>query len=69
MPRWAYESQPVIELHALEGGGEMLAVVGAIAGQDRFSVMFNSITDTDYARMSPGIIPDADVIAACKCAA
>ena len=59
------ESRPVIELHALEGGGEMLAIVGAVADNDRFSVMFNSITDTDYARMSPGIILMADIIAAC----
>jgi CelD/BcsL family acetyltransferase involved in cellulose biosynthesis len=60
------EGRPVIELHALEGGGEMLAVMGAVVDKDRFSVMFNSITDTDYARMSPGIIMMADVIAACK---
>jgi CelD/BcsL family acetyltransferase involved in cellulose biosynthesis len=55
----------VIELHALEGAGEMLAIVGGVADEDRFSVMFNSITDTDHARMSPGIILMADIIAAC----
>jgi len=59
------ERRPAIELHALEGGGEMLAIVGGVANQDRFSVMFNSITDTDHARQSPGIILMADIIAAC----
>jgi CelD/BcsL family acetyltransferase involved in cellulose biosynthesis len=56
---------PVIELHALEGAGEMLAIVGGVADKERFSVMFNSITDSDHARMSPGIILMADIIAAC----
>jgi CelD/BcsL family acetyltransferase involved in cellulose biosynthesis len=59
------EHQPVIELHALEGAGEILAIVGGVADQDRFSVMFNSITNTDHARNSPGIILMADIIKAC----
>jgi CelD/BcsL family acetyltransferase involved in cellulose biosynthesis len=50
------ERGPVIELHALEGAGEVLAVVGGVSDRHRFSVMFNSITASDYARMSPGII-------------
>jgi CelD/BcsL family acetyltransferase involved in cellulose biosynthesis len=57
--------EAVIELHALEGAGEMLAIVGGVTDRDRFSVMFNSITDTDHARMSPGIILMGDIIAAC----
>jgi CelD/BcsL family acetyltransferase involved in cellulose biosynthesis len=57
--------RPAIELHALEGDGEMLAIVGGAADQERFSVMFNSITDGDHARKSPGIILMADIIAAC----
>jgi CelD/BcsL family acetyltransferase involved in cellulose biosynthesis len=56
---------PAIELHALEGDGDMLAIVGGVADHQRFSVMFNSITDGDHARKSPGIILMADIIAAC----
>jgi CelD/BcsL family acetyltransferase involved in cellulose biosynthesis len=52
-------------LHALEGDGDMLAIVGGVADHQRFSVMFNSITDGDHARKSPGIILMADIIAAC----
>jgi CelD/BcsL family acetyltransferase involved in cellulose biosynthesis len=59
------EGRPAIELHALEGGGDMLAIVGGAANAERFSVMFNSITDTEYARLSPGIILMADIVAAC----
>jgi CelD/BcsL family acetyltransferase involved in cellulose biosynthesis len=59
------ERRPVIELHALEGAGETLAIVGGAADHERFSVMFNSITDSDYARMSPGIILMADIIRMC----
>jgi CelD/BcsL family acetyltransferase involved in cellulose biosynthesis len=59
------EGRPAIELHALEGGGDTLAVVGGVATAERFSVMFNSITDTDHARQSPGIILMAEIIAAC----
>jgi CelD/BcsL family acetyltransferase involved in cellulose biosynthesis len=60
------EGHPVIELHALEAGGEILAVAGAVAENRRFSVMFNSITDNDHARLSPGIILMADIIASCQ---
>ena len=60
------ESHPVIELHALEACGEILAVTGAVADNNRLSVMFNSITDTDHARLSPGIILMAEMIAACQ---
>jgi len=59
------EGRPAIELHALEGGGDMLAIVGGVADAERFSVMFNSITDTEHARLSPGIILMADIVAAC----
>ena len=59
------EGRPAIELHALEGGGDPLAIVGGVATAERFSVMFNSITDTDHARQSPGIILMAEIITAC----
>jgi CelD/BcsL family acetyltransferase involved in cellulose biosynthesis len=47
---------PVIELHAIEGGGEVLAVMGGVANAQRFSCMFNSYTLTEHARWSPGLI-------------
>ncbi len=59
------EGRPVIELHALAGAGEVLAIVGGVSNAHRFSVMFNSITPGDYARMSPGIILMSKIVAAC----
>ncbi len=59
------EGRPAIELHALEGAGEVLAVVGGVSNRQRFSVMFNSITPGEHARMSPGIILMADIIGQC----
>lgn len=45
--------RPVIELHALEAGGDVLAIIGGVQDRTRFSVMFNSITTSPYARKSP----------------
>jgi CelD/BcsL family acetyltransferase involved in cellulose biosynthesis len=59
------QGRPVIELHALEGGGDLLAIIGGVCDQNRFSVMFNSITTGQYARKSPGIILMSHVIANC----
>ena len=59
------QGRPVIELHALEGGGDVLAVIGGVCDSHRFSVMFNSITTSPYARKSPGIILMSHVIAGC----
>ncbi|MES1154837.1 MAG: GNAT family N-acetyltransferase, partial [Pseudorhodoplanes sp.] len=47
---------PVIELHALEGDGEMLALFSGIHDGQRFTSMFNSHTGSDNARHSPGLI-------------
>jgi len=57
--------RPAIELHMLAGGGETLAIVGGASNPQRFSVMFNSITETHLARLSPGIILMSHIIAAC----
>jgi CelD/BcsL family acetyltransferase involved in cellulose biosynthesis len=57
--------RPVIELHGIEGCGEMLAIVGGVVNDDRFSVMFNSITDTERARLSPGILLMAEIVKGC----
>jgi CelD/BcsL family acetyltransferase involved in cellulose biosynthesis len=59
------QGRPVIELHALEGGGDLLAIIGGVCDRNRFSVMFNSITTGHYARKSPGIILMSHVIANC----
>jgi CelD/BcsL family acetyltransferase involved in cellulose biosynthesis len=57
--------RPVIELHALEAGGDVIAIIGGVRDRTRFSVMFNSITTSPYARKSPGIILTWHVIANC----
>ncbi|MBV9968499.1 MAG: GNAT family N-acetyltransferase, partial [Xanthobacteraceae bacterium] len=57
--------RPVIELHALEAGGDVLAIIGGVQDGTRFSVMFNSITTSPLARKSPGIILTSHVIARC----
>jgi len=56
---------PAIELHALEGGGEVLAVMGGIASPRRFSSMFNSYTLTEHARWSPGLILISHLVRHC----
>jgi CelD/BcsL family acetyltransferase involved in cellulose biosynthesis len=56
---------PAIELHAIEGGGEVLAVMGGVANAQRFSSMFNSYTLTEHARWSPGLIIIAHLMRAC----
>jgi CelD/BcsL family acetyltransferase involved in cellulose biosynthesis len=48
--------RPLIEIHALEGGGEVLALFGATMDDHRFSSMFNSYTLGDNSRHSPGLI-------------
>jgi CelD/BcsL family acetyltransferase involved in cellulose biosynthesis len=57
--------RPVIELHALEAQGDALAIIGGVHDRTRFSVMFNSITTSPFARKSPGIILTWHVIANC----
>jgi CelD/BcsL family acetyltransferase involved in cellulose biosynthesis len=57
--------RPLIELHALEGGGEVLAVYGAIVDCYRFSAMFNTYTLSTQARHSPGLILLRHMVGAC----
>ena len=54
--------KPGIALHALEGGGEVLAIAGLVSDTQHCSVMFNSITTSDFARPSPGIILIHEII-------
>jgi CelD/BcsL family acetyltransferase involved in cellulose biosynthesis len=46
----------LIEIHALEGGGEVLALFGTTADDYRFSSMFNTYTLGESARHSPGLV-------------
>lgn len=48
--------EPLIELHALEGDGEMLALFSGVHDGRRFTSMFNSHTGSDHSRHSPGLI-------------
>lgn len=57
--------KPVIELHALEGDGEMLALFSGIHDDQRFTSMFNSHTGNDNARHSPGLILLQYLVADC----
>ncbi len=57
--------KPVIELHALEGGGEMLALFSGIHDNQRFTSNFNSHTGSDNSRHSPGLILLQYLVADC----
>ena len=59
------DGRPLIELHALEGGGEVLALYGAVVDPYRFSAMFNTYTLSPHARHSPGLILLQHMIGAC----
>jgi len=50
------EGKPVIELHALEGDGEMLALFSGVHDNWRFTSNFNSHTASEHSRHSPGLI-------------
>jgi CelD/BcsL family acetyltransferase involved in cellulose biosynthesis len=57
--------RPLVEIHALEGGGEVLALFGTIVDDYRFSSMFNTYTVGDNARHSPGLILLMHMISEC----
>ena len=59
------EGRPVIELYALEGGGEIIAVFGGVNDGRRMSCMFNSYTDGEASRWSPGLILLTNLISYC----
>jgi len=48
--------RPLTELHAIEGGGELLAIFGGTGDGRRFSSMFNTYTAGRKARYSPGLV-------------
>lgn len=59
------EGAPLIELHALEGGGEMLALFSGLHDGRRFTSAFNSHTASEHSRQSPGLILLQHLIADC----
>jgi CelD/BcsL family acetyltransferase involved in cellulose biosynthesis len=59
------EGRPVIELFALEGGGEVIAVFGGVNDGRRMSCMFNSYTLGEASRWSPGLILLTNLISYC----
>ncbi|MGP0091664.1 MAG: GNAT family N-acetyltransferase [Xanthobacteraceae bacterium] len=50
------DGHPVLEIHALEGGGEILALFAGTTDGRRFSSMFNTYTLGPQGRYSPGLI-------------
>jgi CelD/BcsL family acetyltransferase involved in cellulose biosynthesis len=46
----------VIEIHALEGDGEVIALFAGVADGYRFSMMFNTYTVSASSRHSPGLV-------------
>jgi CelD/BcsL family acetyltransferase involved in cellulose biosynthesis len=48
--------KPLIEIHALECDSELLALFAGISDGRRFSGMFNTYTNSDNARQSPGLV-------------
>jgi CelD/BcsL family acetyltransferase involved in cellulose biosynthesis len=53
----------LIEIHALEADGELLALFAGITDGRRFSGMFNTYTLSDNARQSPGLVLLTHIIA------
>ncbi len=53
----------LIEMHALEASGELLALFAGISDGRRFSGMFNTYTLSDHARQSPGLVLLTHIIA------
>lgn len=55
--------KPVLEIHALEGGGEILALYAALTDGKRLSTIVSSYTSSENARQSPGIITLSHAVA------
>ena len=57
--------RPVIEIHALECEGDVLAIFAGVNDGQRFSSMFNTYTFGENARQSPGLLLLTHVIGDC----
>lgn len=55
--------KPLVEIHAIECDGELLALLAAINDGNRSSGMFNTYTMSDNARQSPGLVLLVHIIA------
>jgi CelD/BcsL family acetyltransferase involved in cellulose biosynthesis len=53
----------VLEIHALEGGGEILALYAGVVDGKRISTMISSYTAGENSRWSPGIITISHIVA------
>ena len=51
-----------IDIHALECDEEVFALFAGVADRDRFSMMFNTYTMSEYSRYSPGLILMRNII-------
>jgi CelD/BcsL family acetyltransferase involved in cellulose biosynthesis len=54
---------PLVDIHAIEGDGELLALFAAITDGRRSSGMFNTYTLSDNSKQSPGLVLLVRVIA------
>jgi CelD/BcsL family acetyltransferase involved in cellulose biosynthesis len=52
----------VIEIHALESDGDVIALFAGVADGTRFSMMFNTYTLSAISRYSPGLILIRNII-------
>jgi CelD/BcsL family acetyltransferase involved in cellulose biosynthesis len=52
----------IIDVHALECDDEVIAIFAGVAGESRFSMMFNTYTMSENSRYSPGLILLRDII-------
>lgn len=59
----AAAAEHVLEIHALECEGEVLALYAAVADDKRISTMISSYTASENARYSPGIITISHIVA------
>ena len=59
------EGRPVIELFALEGDNQVIAVFGGVNDGKRLSCMFNSYTIGEHGRWSPGLVVLTNLINYC----
>jgi CelD/BcsL family acetyltransferase involved in cellulose biosynthesis len=59
------EDEPLMELHALESDGEMLALFSGLHDGERFTCAFTSYTSGEMSRHSPGVVLLHRLILAC----
>ena len=58
------DGAPVIEVHGIEGDGEVIAMFAGASDGRRFTSMFNTYTTSEHSRHSPGLVLLRRLIAA-----